>query len=105
MRDALVAALSACATSRPSRYRTRRFLMGLSSDELQFLAEYVGSRSLGVAEACACAYSSHGASCAGWQQSRDREHKLILLWEFLGRSGMQPVTQGTSLWNLGAGAF
>jgi hypothetical protein len=110
MRDALVAALTACAKSRPSRWRTRRFLTGLSSDELQFIAGYLGAcvpgfpagwRRYGTAQpqwnaATPCADTGMAAS-----QSRDREHKMILLVEFLGRSGMRhaPLRTQSAHWN------
>ena len=42
MRNSLVAALVACA-DRPLKSEARRFLAGLSSDELQFVAEFLGS--------------------------------------------------------------
>ena len=41
MRSALVAALVSCADS-PHRSQARRFVQGLSSDELQFIAGFVG---------------------------------------------------------------
>jgi hypothetical protein len=76
----------------------RRFLTGLSSDELQFIAAHLGFRILdplgtrprpwtvppprtvpdGCADAPTPAHRSH-----------DLEHKMILLLEFLGRSGMR----------------
>jgi len=84
LRENLVAALVDCANNRPCRWRTRKFLNGLSSDELQFLAEYLGSRILG----------SEGAYL-GPAVSSDREHKMILLKEFLGRSGFGQVSPRT----------
>ena len=41
-RQELATALIACAES-PCRAKARRFLSGLSSDELQFIAEYLGA--------------------------------------------------------------
>jgi len=92
VRSALVAALVSCADS-PHQSRARRFLEGLSADELQFIAEFLG----------ACVLDSPGKSCASraqwadritrYQQasagshSADREHKMILLLEYLCRSG------------------
>ena len=94
MRDALVAALAACANSRPSRWRTRRFLTGLSSDELQFIAECLGSRILNSSGCCLHPQSAR-------PRSRDEDHKMILLVEFLGRSGLQQIPQQTRTahWN------
>ena len=110
MRDALVAALVECASNRPSRWRTRRFLTGLSSDELQFIAAHLGLGILDpsgshprpwiappppvVPDGCA-----NAATAARW--SHDREHKMILLLEFLGRSGMRnaPPHAPAAHWN------
>ena len=94
MRDALVAALLACANSLPSRWRTRRFLAGLSSDELQFIAASLGCRILGSS---GCGLRPRSTS----PQSQDREHKMILLKEFLGRSGLRQVPQPSQMarWN------
>jgi len=110
VRDALVTALAECASSRPSRWRTRRFLTGLSSDELQFIAAHLGFRILDpsgsrprpwtappprtVPDGCA------GAAIAD-RWSHDREHKMILLLEFLGRSGMRhtPPRAPAARWN------
>lgn len=95
MRNTLVAALVSCADT-PHRSRARRFVQGLSSDELQFIAEFLG----------ACVLDSAGnprASRAQWAEritryqkvsngsgacrSADQEHKMILLLEYLCRSG------------------
>ena len=92
MRSALVAALVSCADS-PHKSQARRFVEGLSADEMQFIAEFLG----------ACVLDPSGQSCASraqwaerialYQQaaagkgSPDREHKMILLLEYLCRSG------------------
>lgn len=95
MRNTLVAALVSCADS-PNRPRARRFVQGLSSDELQFIAEFLG----------ACVLDSAGKPCASraqWAEritryrqvsngchtchSADEDHKMILLLEYLCRSG------------------
>jgi hypothetical protein len=95
VRSTLVAALVSCADS-PHKSRARRFVEGLSSDELQFIAEFLG----------ACVLDSAGQPCdsrAQWAEritryqqasggcracrSADQEHKMILLLEFLCRSG------------------
>lgn len=74
------------------KIRTRRFLLGLSSDELQFIAEYFGACILASGEGAACGHTElagraimHGATRA------DRELKLILLREYLCRAGVQEV--------------
>lgn len=75
MRSALTAALVACVES-SFRGRARRFLSGLSSDELQFIAEYLGSRILEPAQP----WEFRPARCA----PEDRDLKVILLLEYLG---------------------
>ena len=97
MRPTLVAALSACV-DKPLQSKTRHFLAGLSCDELQFIAEYVGSCILESAGFCSCSRQQLATQIAVFQQGRqdtavtcsaDQEHKMILLLEFLCRSGMQ----------------
>jgi hypothetical protein len=82
MRNTLIAALSAGADGSQKR-KTRRFLHGLSTDELQFIAEFLGSCTLEV---------SAGAGPADWQEfqrgSEDRELKMILAVEYLGLAGV-----------------
>ena len=97
MRRALVAALASCADG-SLRPKTRRFLTGLSCDELQFLAEFLGASIL----ECDCCYprtraqlslrmgqfqKARRASCTA--ASADQDHKIILLREFLFLSGWQ----------------
>jgi hypothetical protein len=100
VRNSLVAALVACA-DRPLKSEARRFLAGLSSDELQFIAEFLGS----------CVLESHVRSArtraeladriACFQQSRthhvcprspDQELKMILLLEYLCRVGVKGLS-------------
>jgi hypothetical protein len=85
-RTALVQALSAIAED-TRRNAARRFLEGLSSDELRYIAEFFGASCLDpdlkpgqsryLAARCIERFqSTHGASaCAN--------HKMILLLEFL----------------------
>jgi len=89
-RNTLVTALTACADD-AVRLRAWEFLSALSSDELQFLAEFVGS----------CILESPGdthpaARMLELYQSRfdvsesrhgDRDHKILVLHEYLGRTG------------------
>ena len=79
MRSALVAALVAWADS-PWRAKVRRFLCGLSSDELQYIAGFLGE----------CILESDG-SCAGepnrFLRSEDCSLKMILVREYLSRAG------------------
>jgi hypothetical protein len=88
VRSALVTALLACSDS-SLRVKARRFLQGLSSDELQFIAEYLG----------ACILESNGTchssmpKTSTWHSSAtsaDGDLKMILVREYLRRSG-QPA--------------
>jgi hypothetical protein len=94
VRNTLVTALVSCA-DRPLKLRARRFLMGLSSDELQFIAEFLGAC---ILESDQRRYSSsaqlaerverfHGVCSASTAALEDRDHKIILLKEYLGRAG------------------
>ena len=91
MRNSLVAALVACA-DQPLKQNTRRFLAGLSSDELQFIAEFLGSCVLESQIRCAHTRAELAERIAHFQQSRadsarrgspDLELKMILLLEYL----------------------
>ena len=97
MRDTLVAALVACA-DQPMRRAARRFLAGLSSDELQFIAEFLGSCVLEPEQQGGCNRGELAERIARFQQARadraqkwttDQAHKMILLLEYLCRSGIQ----------------
>lgn len=95
MRSSLVVALVTCV-DKPLKSRARRFLLGLSADELQFIAGFLGAS---ILESIEDAADSHFASpMARYQQSqahtcsRDWEHKMILLLEYLGRSSAARVT-------------
>ena len=120
MRNSLVAALIACA-DQPLKSEARRFLDGLSADELQFIAGFLGSCMLEpqvrsarnraeLAELIARFQQTRvdraqnlgpqnlGPQNLGWMRSTDQEHKMILLLEYLCRSGVQelrmPVRSG-----------
>jgi hypothetical protein len=89
-RQDLVAALVACADA-PLRARARRFVSGLSADELQFIAEYLGACILESAQRCSCSRAELARRVAEFQETResfDRDHKAILLLEFLCRTGV-----------------
>ena len=95
MRSDLVAALASCSDD-PMRFKTRRFLAGLSRDELQFLAEFVGSSILEAADSCSHSRREVTERVAQFQSTRanrlstpDQDHKTILLLEFLRRSGLK----------------
>jgi hypothetical protein len=95
VRNTLIAALSACVDD-ILRTRTRRFLSGLSADELLFIAEFLGACivecSADVTRA-APAVQAHDARMARASLRRgDHEHKMILVREFLWRSGRELPT-------------
>ena len=75
MREALISAISSFAGGRFHR-KARRFLQGLSTDELQYIAEYLGTGVVEPGDTCA----ADGAASGGLS---DREHKMILLLEYL----------------------
>lgn len=100
-RQDLVEALSACTVS-PHRAKARRFLLGLSADELQFIAEYLGSCILESSAGRGCSRAQLAERIAAFQLHRatrqarlatDRDHKMILLLEYLCRSGVPVRTQ------------
>lgn len=95
MRTTLVTALTACAAER-DRKRARRFLQGLSGDELQFIADFLGACILESSGGCGLggALERFRQACAAAAASEaldDREHKLILLLEYLCRCHVDPV--------------
>ena len=100
MRSVLVAALASCADA-PRRHQARRFLVGLSTDELPFFAEFLGSflleSALDSPEPCARSRPELAERIAEFQAARlgprawsswDQDHKTILLLEFLCRNGL-----------------
>jgi hypothetical protein len=95
VRNSLVAALVACA-DQPLKSEARRFLAGLSSDELQFIAEFLGSCVLESQIRCGCNRAELAERISRFQQVRanrakswstDQAHKMILLLEYLCRLG------------------
>ncbi len=96
MRNTLVAALVAC-TDQPLKPKARRFLRGLSADELQFIAGYLGARILASEETCGDGLTHiHQPRTA--RVTADRELKMILLREYLCRAGVQelPLSMGVN---------
>lgn len=93
MQRALVTALASCA-ARPLRPKIRRFLAGLSLDELQFLAEFLGAAALegdgyGAPFLAERIPEFRRAKCA-CEKARleDQDHKTLVLLEYLRRSGL-----------------
>jgi len=104
VRSALVAALVACADS-PHKSAARRFLQGLSSDELQFIAGFLGAHVLEFSgEPClsragwAERIARYQQACSGCPRrgAEDLEHKMIVLLEYLCRSGLRPLPLSAS---------
>ena len=100
MRNALVTALVSCA-DRPLKFKARRFLLGLSSDELQFIAEFLGACILESAERGRYSRSELAERIAAFQRGRlrcspgcseDQDHKMIVLLEYLCRSGSPRIS-------------
>ena len=97
MRKTLVTALVSCA-GRRSKARARRFLLGLSADELEFIAEVFGAwilessggRGDSRAELAAAIaqFPRTRAGCRGLSAA-DHEHKMILVFEYLYASGLE----------------
>lgn len=92
MRRALVNALAQCADSN-CRFRTRRFLAGLSRDELQFLADFQAASILEADSWRCCLRVRLADRLVELQRSavEDQAHKMLLLREFLKLSGHAPM--------------
>ncbi|MGA2591241.1 MAG: hypothetical protein ABSH32_15080 [Bryobacteraceae bacterium] len=92
MRRALVSAATACVEERLQR-KARKFLQGLSTDELQYIAEFLGACVLESWGDTACSRSQLADGIAHFDRFRpapagclsDQEHKMILLLEYLCR--------------------
>ena len=85
VRKSLVAALVECA-EQPLKLDARRFLAGLTADELQFIADYLGfcileSHLPATPTRCqlACSIAAFQVACP----TRDSDRKSILLLEYL----------------------
>jgi hypothetical protein len=93
VRDTLVVALESCA-DHSLQEQARRFLKGLSCDELQYIADFLGASLLESLHACGtrAQLSQH---VADFQRERarqgfcsdDQDRKAILLLEYLCRGG------------------
>ena len=93
MRTALISAIAACAEQRLQK-KARKFLLGLSTDELQYIAEFLGACVLESLGRSSLSRRELANGIAQFEQIRpsraefrhDREHKMILLLEYLCRS-------------------
>ena len=90
LRAALISAITACAEQRLQR-KAHKFLLGLSTDELQYIAEFLGACVLESAGRAAFSRRDLAEGIAQFEQVRratldccdDRAHKMILLLEYL----------------------
>ena len=89
-RNTLVAALVSCSDG-TVKTRARRFLLGLSCDELQFIAEFLGAcileSSEDIARAAEAVHTHQAVMARVGSQWNDQEDKIIVLREFLDRCG------------------
>jgi hypothetical protein len=93
VRTTLISAITACAERRLQR-KARNFLLGLSTDELQYIAEFLGACALESLGRTAYSRRELAEGIAQFEQVRrvpaeslhDQEHKMILLLEYLCRS-------------------
>jgi hypothetical protein len=101
---ALVRALNACARD-SHKPDSRRFLQGLATNELQYIAEFLGSCILETQEPCCCTRAQLAQAIKQFERTRhkgilkqgcvqDQEHKMILLLEYLCRSGLTQFSIG-----------
>jgi hypothetical protein len=91
MRKSLVAALADCAEA-PLRGQARRFLAGLSCDELEFIAGFFGGCILEKHSGAGLVGGAIRKCLAGTALSAsDLDHKLILVHEYLARTRSLPT--------------
>jgi len=93
VRTALISAITVCAERRFQK-KARKFLLGLSTDELQYIAGFLGACVLESAGNSALSRRDLAEAIAEFEQIRgasgaslaDPEHKMILLLEYLCRT-------------------
>jgi len=102
----LIAALASCAEG-PLQLTVHDFLMGLSCDELQFIADFLGASILEAEKELRCSRGQLARQIAAFQRagaeyaaepSPDQDHKMILLLEFLCRIGLQRAPAASRPW-------
>jgi hypothetical protein len=96
MKTILVKSLC-CMVSEQRRRKARQFLLGLSTDELQYIAEFFGSCVLESEHPhdWTRAQLTQGIQRFDREQKNcvsDRQHKMILLLEFLSRCDIGSAT-------------
>jgi len=99
MKTILVKSLCA-VVSDPQRRKARQFLLGLSTDELQYIAEFLGSCILESEQPDRWTRAQLTISIQRFDQSQrnrvaDRQHKMILLLEFLCRCNIGSASMAT----------
>ena len=78
------------------RRKTRQFLEGLATTELQYIAEFLGSWMVEGLQPCQWSRAELVDAIERFDRSRavpyrDREHKMILVLEYLCRSNPEPA--------------
>jgi hypothetical protein len=103
MKAVLVKSLC-CMAPGLQRRRARQFLLGLSTDELQYIAEFLGSCVLESEQPYRWTRPQLNQGIQRFDQCQknsvsDRQHKMILLLEFLCRChiGSAPLTARAEL--------
>jgi hypothetical protein len=108
VKTALISGIADCVEAR-LRKRALRFLQGLSADELQYIAEFLGACMLEPAPPAVLSRRqlSDGIACfdrnRGTVRRRDRQHKMVILLECLWRFELNRLSlpafshSGTSL--------
>ncbi|MGH9659390.1 MAG: hypothetical protein ACRD96_12655 [Bryobacteraceae bacterium] len=86
-----------CSMVCPSRRRqARRFLLGLAADELFYIVEFLSFCTIESTEPCAISRDELARAIERFDSTRtatfpDREHKMILLLEYVCRSSPEPA--------------
>ena len=92
MKNILVKSLTSMVPAEQNR-KARQFLLGLSTDELQYIAEFFGSCVLESEKPYQWTRAQLSQSIQRFDRCKkisvaDRQHKMILLLEFLCRCNM-----------------
>ena len=96
MKSILVKSLCSMVSERQRR-KARQFLLGLSTDELQYIAEFFGSCILESEQPYQWTRAQLTQRIQRFDQGQnrsvaDRQHKMILLLEFLSRCDIGSAT-------------
>ena len=83
------------AVEEPNRRKSRRFLSGLSIDELQYIAEFLGACILEASSLSGCTRLRLAEGVEQFEKARnssspkDGGYKMTLLFEFLCQTGLR----------------